>query len=603
MDGRNTVKYYIICNPSILNLDSFCTQCQIYTDSLTKEYIWHNEPFIMHPDVKAGVNCLCGSTNFGENINDEWFIVHVLYQLSKQYDDIIVKIYDDDGEFLLIQAADVLPRWLKPENSENRVFIHNGLMHIIPQPSYPGEMGLYPVSTPNLIQAYELVTGTNKTVACDSIQEAINQKLILYPEKIQQNFHRAHCYLPIEVVYALQKYPSIIARVVQSFYERDPADVAICSKMKTFRQKKMVMCSVKFTKHLYGQIYQANFLPSVKSGWKLPSPSDKLYKAAYLGYKLTCGFEILVARSDSVGHNDADPHGRKWQMYLSQLKKNDFFCGELEGSKLYTERLNAAKESFKKDFYSSLKIDEVGSMLSQLVTQAADHENEVRKTCECLPEDDNDDWMMLTPAELDEMLLKDWGKESSDPLVEAGNNYTHDQSDVENLSKLATSIKSFVDQVSSYEGAEEMLVNKSTSDIYDSEVEFDPNTFMDCVKNLLHGGEDKTAIENDSSDEYSSDVDEDFISCSKDDGSVDNELSHMMQLMDTELKQTNVSKSFFNANGEKTNTTGEIDAPLDLDFNVIENFLQSFASQDGLPGPVSTLMHNFGLNLPPDNEK
>lgn len=30
-------------------------------------------------------------------------------------------VHDTDGEFLLIEAADVLPAWITPENAENRV--------------------------------------------------------------------------------------------------------------------------------------------------------------------------------------------------------------------------------------------------------------------------------------------------------------------------------------------------------------------------------------------------------------------------------------------------------------------------------------------------
>lgn len=33
----------------------------------------------------------------------------------------LARIDDNDGEFLLIEAADFLPKWLNPENSENRV--------------------------------------------------------------------------------------------------------------------------------------------------------------------------------------------------------------------------------------------------------------------------------------------------------------------------------------------------------------------------------------------------------------------------------------------------------------------------------------------------
>lgn len=33
----------------------------------------------------------------------------------------LCSVYDSDGEFLLIEAADALPSWVQPTNSENRV--------------------------------------------------------------------------------------------------------------------------------------------------------------------------------------------------------------------------------------------------------------------------------------------------------------------------------------------------------------------------------------------------------------------------------------------------------------------------------------------------
>lgn len=34
------------------------------------------------------------------------------------------RVEDNDGEFLLIEAADHLPKWLNPDSSENRVGLH-----------------------------------------------------------------------------------------------------------------------------------------------------------------------------------------------------------------------------------------------------------------------------------------------------------------------------------------------------------------------------------------------------------------------------------------------------------------------------------------------
>ena len=42
------------------------------------------------------------------------------------------RIRDTDGEFLLIEAANVLPSWVTPENSTNRLWLNNGNLHLIP---------------------------------------------------------------------------------------------------------------------------------------------------------------------------------------------------------------------------------------------------------------------------------------------------------------------------------------------------------------------------------------------------------------------------------------------------------------------------------------
>jgi hypothetical protein len=45
---------------------------------------------------------------------------------------LISRIRDTDGEFLLIEAANVLPSWVTPENSTNRLWLQGGNLHLIP---------------------------------------------------------------------------------------------------------------------------------------------------------------------------------------------------------------------------------------------------------------------------------------------------------------------------------------------------------------------------------------------------------------------------------------------------------------------------------------
>jgi hypothetical protein len=64
---------------------------------------------------------LHGLTNYGDSVEDEWLIVYILRELSNRYEDLWIKVADTDGEFLLIEAANALPRWLNPEIADNRV--------------------------------------------------------------------------------------------------------------------------------------------------------------------------------------------------------------------------------------------------------------------------------------------------------------------------------------------------------------------------------------------------------------------------------------------------------------------------------------------------
>lgn len=62
-----------------------------------------------------------GSCCYGDNVEDEWFVVYVVKELTKTYPNLVAKIVDNDGEFLLIEAADSLPSWADPSNCDNRV--------------------------------------------------------------------------------------------------------------------------------------------------------------------------------------------------------------------------------------------------------------------------------------------------------------------------------------------------------------------------------------------------------------------------------------------------------------------------------------------------
>lgn len=71
--------------------------------------------------IYAGITSLSGRMNFGDSIEDEWVIVYLLRELTKKQKNIWAKMNDSDGQFLLVEAAGVLPAWLEPDVADNRV--------------------------------------------------------------------------------------------------------------------------------------------------------------------------------------------------------------------------------------------------------------------------------------------------------------------------------------------------------------------------------------------------------------------------------------------------------------------------------------------------
>lgn len=76
-----------------------------------------------------GSSVLRGRTDYADSVEDEWLIVYILLELSKKFSRLWIRIVDTDGQFLLVEAANALPRWLNPEIADHRVrvaFRYNG---------------------------------------------------------------------------------------------------------------------------------------------------------------------------------------------------------------------------------------------------------------------------------------------------------------------------------------------------------------------------------------------------------------------------------------------------------------------------------------------
>ncbi|XP_051897574.1 protein ecdysoneless homolog isoform X2 [Pristis pectinata] len=562
-------------------------------------------------------------TNFGDNVDDEWLIVYLIQQVTKEFPDFVASIEDDDGDFLLIEAAKYLPKWLNPDTSVNRVYFYHGELHIIPLPQNPGELSWLPASNPTIPQVLSLLpTHSEKCLAAEPIRKAINRRIQSYPEKIHNDQHRAYCYVPAGIAAVLKRRPDLLAPAIQAFYLRDPIDLRACRSFKLFRPETCVMTLVTFTKCLYAQLQQQQFMPDRRSGYVLPARSDQNFKAHALGMKLAHGFEILCSKCSqpltSVKAGNAVSCDPLWEGFLNSLKKNAYFKGELEGSVRYRELLQMAEIYFQQSVArpKSSSTLSPGEQTLQLLQTLSYSVEELQKEGESLPPEDDDSWLNISLEELDQMLEEASGTK----LLNSSRQEEEEQEDYD-LDDITKCMKAFVSKVSSHEGAE---VPRSSAN---SQVQFDVNSFTNALEKIL--GVESEQLDSDDLEEEEEDIDlldsdeefdrkdenpEECVSANK---TLENIRDYMEQ-MDRELAGTHIGKSFTKVTSEvdmdnpdlaktaqgEPGTESEEDLnmlPVDVDLNLVENLLESYSSQAGLPGPASNILQSMGLRLP-DNK-
>jgi hypothetical protein len=98
------------------DIEDIYTKLVERTEELSSSYIWNNEPFqLSKPTSCHSAERLFRSTgtcDYGDNVEDEWYIVYILNALTLEYPGrLAAQVNDSDGEFLLIHAANFLPAW------------------------------------------------------------------------------------------------------------------------------------------------------------------------------------------------------------------------------------------------------------------------------------------------------------------------------------------------------------------------------------------------------------------------------------------------------------------------------------------------------------
>jgi hypothetical protein len=505
--------------------------------TLFPDYIWQKESFHLH--FSSGI--LKGKTKFGDCIMDEWYIVFLLRLISKEYQDFVISVYDNDGQFLLIEAAEFLPSDFDPEIMDHRVFIHQFNLHIVP-PNIPvasSEEGVAMIHS----------NASVETKVCEKIQNAAFRRIESYPDQILQLQHHSKVVLPHKIAHILHKCPRAIAVAVESIYSRDPAKMKYCNDMKMFHPSTNVPITITFTRTLYAQLASIHF--QAPSAFFLPPKEDPEFNSHDIGMKIACGFEILFS---TFSQNAVDE--TKFIDYKRTLDRMGFFKGEIEGSTLYRSLEQLARQHFIPGSQDEHFFVELSRILEEpMVIPSQLYQG---------PSDD-DSWLYMEEESVDKLLEKHDPGLLSDDDEDSPSLDENEKHELEELTTLVGGIDQFVEKESGVKGV--LAPGELSDDESDDEylpVTFEPTKYLGLVSQTEN-------IAN----SYNIDTEQ---------------MDQVLAKMDVELSEAR------NADFERGDD-GEVNA----NFNLAKNLLDSFSAQEGLAGPITTILSSLGLALPKPN--
>lgn len=143
-------------------------------------YPWYLEPiqWELHEEYE-GKCFISGKLVYGECIQDLWLLSSILFKFTSRDNELYIRIFDQEGEFLLVETAPTLPAWLQEStNGTNRVWINQQMIKVVPEQYRSGTSISMDESLGYLNKWYfrlEPLAGAT---------EKLSDKLTKYPEEV-----------------------------------------------------------------------------------------------------------------------------------------------------------------------------------------------------------------------------------------------------------------------------------------------------------------------------------------------------------------------------------------------------------------------------------
>lgn len=388
-------------------------------------HLWYREAPSARIPEEAPANAAMISMRIGGYVDDEWLVTGLLLDFSRLRPDLCIRVQDQDGEFLLIEAADDLPTWIRPENAVNRVWLCNGHLHIVPleiqSPGGPPDDSPHAAFV-SVEQATATVRDPNVPTRASARLEGTAFARINFPAAALTQQHTTLAYLPVKAANLLAECPQLVADAVHELTSGDLLSMRAVKRLDTFPVSDAgadqpfpppdtVLVQVHMTRPLYAELVFSRFFPPRAFGkrWQQmveehrADSKDPRGRWADTGAKLTAGLEIYAdtIKTRAKGHKNApDISNEAYERFIAALTSLGYFGSETRGSARWKELEHAAMETAR---HAKAPEDTASDSAHQLGAV----ERGMNGTCSPLdPRDaaaleDSEDWLSMVPEQLE----------------------------------------------------------------------------------------------------------------------------------------------------------------------------------------------------------
>jgi hypothetical protein len=336
---------------------------------LSKGYLWEagQDPYVT---LIKKTNIVKGSITIYEEQNDIWFMIYIIRELTKLYNKDIVAAtvaHNIEGEILLVQAAELLPDWLEPETSSNRIFIRNGRLHIIPLE----KLSVKECTLENAIRCLlQHDNNNNSTLANRNIELEAFLRLKEFPTKaLQESSHVVQIHVSEVIAKTIAHVPELVPLAVNVLLVGN-LDVAWNGDENN---KSGMDVMVRFTRLSYARL--VSFCDS----------EDPLV----LGKALSEGFNQLAQESQAIEQ-------AAWIKYRAVLEKKGYFSEDITSASDDNNKIKQVESRAKQKLRESYEPRTLLARRMRLIDVLLEKNVDVGSLLDSittLRENDSNDWL------------------------------------------------------------------------------------------------------------------------------------------------------------------------------------------------------------------